>query len=582
MDCAAKVVGHGNGLLMPRLTRLASFWAFVVFAALIVLQIIPYTGIFLMIVAGGLITGLVLHVFLIALFAEACARRVPRFLIAIPIAAYAGYYALLGGQALLIANKSAELRAANPGQVLQFDPDTQSLVTKEANDFVTHYAIPVAYEPNPGVKPEGYLSYRLIRRDQCNSVRKDTQARIQIWGMHFNNIFQKALCVLRFPEAPEHAPVVATRRDYEESWKRRWSISEYSTELVLDSKVIAIYRSASVFRLPVLPIVYIGCALNSGKPAWECAADFMTTHTTLDVVPNAIDRARYDSPLSVMLGIPKYKAEELEHFQGYPQNDAALTRVAAEPERVEDEVFRVLTEIIEGRNPKPTFNMAYSVAQNPTRLAPLAEAMAKRLGELIEASVKVTPNRDEQIRALAGGLSALPRDAFARIAEAVFSLIERTGNSWDLMPVLYVRAADLGPSSLTFYRRDFMTGRVKGYLKILPVLAICRIGQGDDEVVAEMKGRFLAPNDAGDFNAYQSSLLVTLLKLGQESFLREHLDAVPARLRQWTDAVLRKEGLTETGPNNCMGERWTSTVYLPQIIAPALEYRGRWTPRTNS
>jgi hypothetical protein len=311
---------------MRQLTRLVSFWAFVVFAALIVLQVFPYTGIFLMLVAGGLITGLVLHVFLVALFAEACARRVPRFLIAVPLAAYGSYYALLSGQAYLIMQKSAELRASNPGQVLRFDPDTQSLVTKEANDFVTHYAIVVAYEPSPGTKPEGYLSYRLIRRDQCDTIRKDTQARIQVWGVSLNHVLQKSVCELRFPETPEHAAIVATRRGYEESWRRRWSTSEYSTELVVDGELVATYRSASVWRLPVLPMLYIGCALISSKPAWECGADFLTTHTPLDTVPTAIDRARYDTPLSVMLGIPKYTEQDLQNFQGYAQNEAALAR----------------------------------------------------------------------------------------------------------------------------------------------------------------------------------------------------------------------------------------------------------------
>jgi len=76
---------------------------------------------------------------------------------------------------------------------------------------------------------------------------------------------------------------------------------------------------------------------------------------------------------------------------------------------------------------------------------------------------------------------------------------------------------------------------------------------------------------------------VALLKLGQEPFLREHLDAVPARARQWTEAALGKEGLTETGPNNCMPERWTTTDYLSPIMAPALEWKGgRWVARTNS
>jgi hypothetical protein len=180
-----------------------------------------------------------------------------------------------------------------------------------------------------------------------------------------------------------------------------------------------------------------------------------------------------------------------------------------------------------------------------------AEGMAQRLSELAEASPKNISYRDDQIRALAGGLSALPRDAFARITEVAFAVIQKVENSWEHMPVLYVRTADIGATSLSFYRRDFITGRVKGYLKMLPVLTICRMGEADDQVTTEMKAQFMAVKDAPfDYSnhRYQSALLVTLLKLGQESFLREHLDAVPARLRDWSDAVLRKEGMTETGP----------------------------------
>jgi hypothetical protein len=569
---------------MPHLTSLASFWAFVIFATLFVLQAFPITGVLLMFVGAAFFTGLVLHVFLIALFVEALARRVPRFLIAIPIAAYGGYYAWVAVQAFQIAEKSTELRTSNPGQLLQLDPDTQSLVTKDAQEFVKHHAIPVAYEPNAGYKPEGHLSYRLIRRDQCN-IRKDSQSRIVTQGMHFNNVLQQAVCVLRFPEAPEHAPVVATTRGDLEIWKHKWSITEETVDLAVDGRVVGSYRSASVWRLPKLPLMMIGCALNSGKPAWECGADFFTTHTTLDATPTGIDPARYDSPLSVMLGIPKYTKDDLKTFRGYLQNEAALARIAGEPERVQDEVFHVLAEIIEGKNPKPTFNMSYSLAQNPTRLAPLAEGMAKRHAELIQAPVKGTPNRDEQIRALSGGLSALPRDAFARIAEAVFTVIERAENSWDRMPVLYVRAADVGPNSLSFYRRDFLTGKLKPYLKGLPVLAICRIGQADDEVIVEMKARFVSAKGASiDNQRNQSALLVALLKLGQESFLREHLDALPASLRDWSNAVLREEGLTEIGPNNCMAQEWSTTDYLPSVImAPSLEWRGgRWVARVRS
>src|SRR3954469_7695154 len=145
---------------------------------------------------------------------------------------YGGYYGVFGYQTFQIARKSGELRASNPGLILQFDPDTHSLVTKDANAFVSQHGIPVAYEPNPNFTPEGHLSYRLIRRDQCG-IRKDSQARVQTYGMHFNNVLQQRVCVLRFPEAPAHAPVLATIRGDQEIWKRKWSISEYSTDLVL-------------------------------------------------------------------------------------------------------------------------------------------------------------------------------------------------------------------------------------------------------------------------------------------------------------------------------------------------------------
>jgi hypothetical protein len=80
---------------MRRLSTLVSFWAFVLFAALLALQVFPYTGVFLMLFGAAFITGIVLHVFLIALVVEAFARRVPRFLMVIPIVAMVGITACL-------------------------------------------------------------------------------------------------------------------------------------------------------------------------------------------------------------------------------------------------------------------------------------------------------------------------------------------------------------------------------------------------------------------------------------------------------------------------------------------------------
>jgi hypothetical protein len=151
--------------------------------------------------------------------------------------------------------------------------------------------------------------------------------------------------------------------------------------------------------------------LNSGAPSWECFANFCRTKTRIGGAPASIDRARFDDPVSVMLGIRKYGAADLSSFSGFDANAAALEYVRKEPARVEDQVFNVLSTIIDGKNPKPPFNLGYSLATRPERLAPLAQDMTRRFATLA-GSPSETPNRRAQLEALAMAIGALPHEAF--------------------------------------------------------------------------------------------------------------------------------------------------------------------------
>ena len=62
----------------------------------------------------------------------------------------------------------------------------------------------------------------------------------------------------------------------------------------------------------------------------------------------------------------------------YPQNEAALAWFADEPKQVEDRMFALLHELVGGGYPKVPLGIGFSVAKNPMRLAPFAEAMADR------------------------------------------------------------------------------------------------------------------------------------------------------------------------------------------------------------
>lgn len=527
-------------------------------AIVLLLQAIPWVGIILIMLGGPYWVGVLVHIFLLALAVESSLRRIPRAFIAIPLIAYGSYYARYANQTMEIDLAVAELRKSNSGKVLDFDAQVHSLVTPNAQALVNSHKLAVAYESNANFDPEGYLSFRLIRRDQCKIV-PDSQNRIQTWGASFENKPLTTACLLRFPEKPPHRVVSVTKIGDEEVWKRKHGISEQVSELRLDGKVIGVYKTASVWRLPLVPLLLVGCAL----PIKGCDADFNRSHMALDTVPEGVDRERFDSPESVMLGIPKYSSAELANFRGYPQNEPTLAWLAGEPARVEDRMFASMQELAEGGYPKVPMGIGFSVARNPSRLAPMAEAMANRFIELSNIRPVQSDGQEYNYRyeGLAKALTALPDDAFAKVAAPLHAYF------LDGMAPTFRQFEELGarirsasrPQTLEFYEADFMAA--KGYRRLFPALAICRIGRASPAVISEMRARILQGSVDTTFDTdSKTALIVTLLKLGQESFVREYQSffAVnsPANFESWLEAVLAGKGATEVGPNNCMSMDW--------------------------
>lgn len=558
-----------------------SLWALVAAVVLFLLQVLPIPGVFLMMFGAGLITVLLIHVALISLFVEAAIGRLPRVLMIVPVAAYGAYYVAYVQEGREIAERAAALRASNPGKVFDFNPQAHSVVGKEMGSFVQTHDIPVVYEPNTNYKPENYSSVRLMRRDQCDAIKRDTQNRILI--TYVSGKFH--LCVLRFPEDPSHAVVTVSRPKDAEIWKRKPGVSESLTEIVVDGKILGSYRSGIAWRLPVLPMGFIGCSLISSKPAWECGAQFLRKFQTLDTVPDSIDKARYDTPESIMLGVRKYTATDLANFKGFAQNEAVLARTAEEPGRVYDEAFEVLQQIVSGQMPKQLpWAMAYTLAQNPGQLVPLAQKMAARFAELQADRSK---SGSDSASVLQSAIVTLPQSAFQPVATAMFDIVSKDKAKddlyaiWRRYPALYVRAADAGPDAFPFYKQDFFAGKMnRTFLRNLPVLAICRIGTADAETIAEMQRRFLSSADEYNQYGYKTALVVALKKIGQDDFLKAHGDAIGWRDRDWFLAVMEGKGETSAGPNNCMAKEWDSTGFLGPAMRPSLSrMRDGWSLR---
>jgi hypothetical protein len=549
---------------------------FVFLLVFLVLEVLPLPGIYLMFLGGSLFAGLLVHLLLASLFVEALIGRIPRAFVVIPIIAYGTYYAAYFREGWQVAQVSQQLRTANPGKVYDFDPAANSLVMDRAQEFVETHDVPVAYEPNKNY-PEGYLSERLITRAQCNGVKRDTQNRVFTLGMHFDGIFQQNVCLLRFPEPPPNKTVKVTLVGDPQIWARRGDIREQTTEITVDDKTVGSFTRAFTWRLSGLPVLAIGCVLIDQPPAWKCLADFKRNLVTIDGIPDTVDRAKFDDPTSVMLGIRKYVAADLANFSGFDSNQAALESVHNEPEKVENSVFDTLAAIIDGKNPKTPFNLGYSLATNPDRLAPYADGMTRRFVALVGGDYKAIPNWREQIEALAGAIGALPHDAFLRVAGPLFELVKQDPDrAMHKYAMIYVRLGDAGATTLPFYRDQIMAHEITGWERMFPVLALCRIGEADTELIDELKRRYNSVNfqGGGDPVNFKTSLFVTLLKLGQDSFVRDNHPTGGGR-DEWYADVLAGKGLTKIGPNNCMPEEWPLTIYATREVASSL----KWTPR---
>jgi hypothetical protein len=615
---------------MSRLKSSFSFWALVLFVALLALQWFPLPGIYLMFVGGPLWCGLAAHAVLLGLLVESVLGRVPRFLIIVPLAAYGGYYFIYLKQGREIDAKARHMQTSNPSLVRKFDPTVNSLVlpSGKAGRLASHYDVPVTYEANPNFKPQGYLSHRLLDAQQCAKAR-DVQAKLHAQkvfaalnlvavvqseegyrkGSFRKEDLVKDICVLNFPETPPLPRLVVTQRGDDEIWKRKHEIMEQYVDFSLNGEVFATYTTASVWRLPPFPMVFIGCYLNDAKPSWDCFADFQRSYEVIDGTPNSVDKALFDTPESIVLGLRKYTPADYTNFKGDSRWSDFIGRIEDYPEdqakfKIEQqaELFAqfadfvhdsgvatsgkgVFIDLVHNGKTAPPAGMEAAILEKPEQLMPLRDAIAARFIQLVQANIGVN---SRWFRLLDKSLVALPRESYAtmpddEVRQLLAALAADRG--WDYFRSLYVRMADAGPRTLSFYEGELsklpLAQRVP--LALSPELAICRIGQASEETRAILRKEFVESAkfaDKYDDNVrVNSAVFVTLLKLGDPAAV----DDYPANFTRevvtgWYDAVRQKKGQTEIGPNNCHG--WERSgqrsaqqrLNLPPALRPGLIY----------
>jgi hypothetical protein len=422
---------------MDRVGKSFSLWAFIAFLLLFLLQVFPFPGLYLMFIGGALLCGIALHAALLGIAVEALLGRLPRVLIIIPLAAYGGYYLIYWKQGRDIALEAERLQASNRAFVRTLDFSVNSLVAPfgTAELLASRYEVPVAYDANSFIKPEGYISHRLLDAEQCSRVR-DAQAQLREQRASPPTLLFKPVrlgsegpvlkdvCVFNFPEAPPFDPIVVTYRNHTDDSEPRRGITEHFVDFSFAGHVFATYATASVWRLPRLPILVIGCFLNDKNPSWDCGAEFARRYEAVDSTPVGVDKAVYDIPESIVLGLRKRTASSYTNFKGDSRWSSVIDRVANYPAEqarnkleVSASLFSQFSQFVHDRDVEaskeqtsPPSGMDSAILANPEQLVPLRDDLFSRLIELLKVDDGFIMNKWTPL--LLKSLAALPRESF--------------------------------------------------------------------------------------------------------------------------------------------------------------------------
>ena len=541
--------------------QVPSLWFVAALICLLLLELIPTSGQFLEQFDAFVFVGWLLQLAILSLLIDSLRGVLPRELSLIPIIFYSSYYFALWKQNEHISLESELLVRENPAKIIDFDPDLFSLVTERADEFAASHYIPVAYAPG-SINIDGqYISYRFMKTDDISKYLYKNKDGVQIIKVYLGDRLQPNVGVLRLNEQPKHHVLSAEiRNDPGEGWKE-WNIGTETTSLILDSRVIGSFKRAFVRRLLAIPFFAVGCKSSAGSSNRNCYAEFMTQQIWIESRPRSVDVALYDSPVSIMLGIRRLSNEEIAGGVSWGS--------PPRPAPGEDQAFDALRDVVEGRSPALSWSTSVLIASDQTRLAPFATGMAKRFLDLSQSANANRPGRREQAALLATGIAGLGRAEFATVQDLLADLA-RKDEVREEYPLLYLRLADSGPQLYPIYRDQFLAQNATQAQKLFAVLAICRMGQADGELISALKLEW-AESDEPD--NYRAALSVALTKLGQENELRAGAQASSKILRGWYDAVLAGRGKTDVGPNNCMPMEWPGDyTYVPPSMAPRLRW----------
>lgn len=333
--------------------RKISFVVAAVILFLMAVQAVPLLGFISMAFGFWFITGLLVHILMLAIFIDVYRKKLPKIFAVVPLLFYGTYYASYFIQISNSATLEAELKRQNRLAKASFDPAIQDLVVPDATQFASVHRIDVVYERISESKNE-FFAYRFLPPSRCKGRDVDGKTHIQV-----NSLPRRlgySACFERTKASPTKPVVEITTVSPYSAWideKIRWveshadpnrpkpdfvkiakdenrrfekaspdifetvfrlglpvyKLSHGQIDVTVNGAYAATFKTASAWHLPQWPSIALGCTPLDG---WFCMSGFMQYPALLDTIPNGIDRSKFDTPAGAILGIESRTSEDFK------------------------------------------------------------------------------------------------------------------------------------------------------------------------------------------------------------------------------------------------------------------------------
>jgi hypothetical protein len=530
---------------------------FALTGVIFLLQLIPFTGIFLMLVAAPLWSIATINLGFLSIGVEVLTRRISPLWLALPVIWFGGYAAVAHVSNQQAAGLDAEIRAANAGQRMTFVASSQALVfdtslyglSGAAGEIVRAYRVPVAYQTSTDKRNPVHRASRIALDPLCQDIRSDRSyqaAGINVSWFHApggvgSRSLVKGMCSVNAPEDPT-LPVVLVQGT-EKKHKERLvphTLARVSITAPGGGSAQLVAGVAEPLRR-LLPMPYMGCGLNSGAPSWDCFAGFWRKRVVLG------GDARYSATIDVIadaLGLERvFAADRRDEIAAMPP--PGLDRIVRSNT---DKSLAVLDAVIANPAQRITVHDLPGLAERPELLgdrpARMVETIRAGLGN---GSGKGRGNY-ETARVLQGILAALPAADFDAIGPGLLAVLNAQANLNDdtVEQTLATRLGRFGVAALPALERMVFSQPKRPFRAA--IYGLCRVGAAAEPLAERLVA--LAPAGERRNKDLETDVYVTLMRMGRGDIV-EREKVASDRFTKIRDKLIQRAIAPASPPSVC-------------------------------